>query len=237
MNVIPILSKESELFSELQLRNVIYLYLLSTVKVERGNLLSEHEVGDLHSRFKFFESVDVAQALRELEDSSVILIKKGKIQVGTVSDSVKKLFYGKDADCSKDYEAILKYAEEFISSTKSSVRTNMARKVLSDLQTMRDKALPEMTTKDFIFLFRACYEAVMQDYHREFVSREFGQMKNFQSLYDNVTAVKMIIHFCIHFSKYSKTLNVASLTFHKDSIYTAVKGKTKKEEKHHESGF
>ena len=240
MNCITLLTKESEIFSEVSAKVIVYMYLISTAKVERGGLYSELSIEDIQNRFRFISESEVDEAIAELLEEELIARKKAKIQVGTVSEGVKKLFIGIKTDVESFYKHVYKYADDFMRSTKSSTRNNMARKLKSELEAFEEMSPAKMNGKDFVILFRVCYEIVCQDYHREFMAKDFGQMKNFTRLYDNVTVVQMILYYCAYYEKWGKAPTIASLVYNKDEIYKEIKGKAIKKSikrEDDESGF
>jgi hypothetical protein len=77
---------------------------------------------------------------------------------------------------------------------------------------------------DFVTLFKISYEVTYQDNHREFLAKEYGQMKNFIKLYDVQTCIKIIVAYTTSAEDYSKSFpTIPSLVYLKDDIYKQVK--------------
>lgn len=241
MNCIPLIPTESNIFTDAEFKVIVYLYLLSISKVERGGLYAELSEEDIQDKFRYVDEDEVTEAIKNLAlDELIIKSKSGKIQVGNIVDGVKKLFVGITSDISVYYDHVYKHADFFIESAKSSVRSNMARKVKSDLEYFEGITPTLLNNKDFVKLFVVAYTAVCQDSHREMMAKDYGQMANFSKLYDNTTVVQMILYYCAFYTKWSKIPTIASLVYNKDEIYMEAKGKEIKKslkEGTDESGF
>ncbi len=238
MNLILSIPQESELLKAIQLKGFLYFVLLTSVKVERAVLWSEYELSDLVAKMSQEEEI-VEDALQVLVDEGYVEITRRRIKVGYVTDGVKKLFTPKsNISTEAEFKKLRELSADYLDATISSAKKSAAKILIDTVGSYEGKPVETYTVRDFVLIFGMAYEAVFQQDHREFMEKEFGQMKTLVKLYNNSVLLKMVLTYTIYFERWGKTPTIASLLYNKDEIFSFITDNSKKKSKEvHEKGF
>lgn len=225
MNGIPFLRTTSAIYNVITNKEVVYLYIISTIHAERRYLVSEYEIIDLYSRFKNIPQDDIDKVIEELTQEGLIECTTTRIIVG-INGDVKELFSGKSKiSIEENFEEMHSLLSDY---KKACPHKRTVNKLLDELIQYKEKRADKYNIQDFVQLFRICYEIIYQDTCREFSAREYGQMKNFVKLYDTQTAIKVLLTFCAKHTNWTNTLSIQNMVYFKDDVYAYINLKVKK---------
>lgn len=227
MNGIGLITTSNQATQLSGLTVFIYCFFVSSVKTSGNELISDFDINEAKHKFSSYDPIEVGEAVRELRKNKLIKIDEGTIIVGSFVEKTRKLFNGNEISLSAETSLIRQYSEEYLNATKTGIRFSLAEKACNDiLKLLQD--IDIFTSKEFIKLFSLAYEIFTQEKHREFLDKEYGQMKNFIKLYDGVTATKLVLNFIFNHNKWCKHPSIGNLLYFKDDIFEFTMKKNKK---------
>ncbi len=218
------------MLTEIPIKALVYMLLLSKVYAEDGSLISSYDEQDI---FKLVPSDEeaVESALEELYEEELTSYEEGdaRIYVGYVTDDGhKKLFTGvKMSSIQDEFEPLLQAAKEYEQSVESKVSKSKARTLLKKVQEYAELPPSGLRVPVLVDFFGLCYNVFMQEEYRPFQQKEYGQMKSLVKLYDNVTVVRIIIRFFDKLDKFTNTPSIGNMLYVKDKVYATFNSKQK----------
>lgn len=223
----PSISTGSAVAGSVELRYMLYCYLVSSCFVEGADLISSYRLGDVKNAFTAFGEDAVVDAVMLLADEKLVLLLPQGVLVGKVVQRKKVLFSQKD-ESTKTYQVrLLGKLEDYV---EGAVRVAYARRAQNDALALFAKALVEWTIVDFCRLYEVSYEAVFEEQLRDLTHKERGQIGYLLKHYEKATIQKMIIHFVLDCERYTKAApSLGLLLYHKDTLKLAVESRSKSE--------
>ncbi len=240
MNLLPNLSSDSEVLSAKGITLALYCFLISDCKSSRGNIvLSAYDYEYTKEKFAAHGGDNIDNSFDELERIGVISFKGDLVIVGTKTATKAVLYKGESkVNPLKDLELVLQSANKWLKENSSLRRTAEINMVINSLEVLLTKNIMQWKTGDFVNLFKAVYETTYQEVHREFLKKEFGQMKILLNIYNPPILIKMLIEYISNVENYHRyPPTISSFMHYKDEIYIKLFGATKKVKNKDEDGF
>jgi hypothetical protein len=225
MNALNKIGTNNLLYRELSKKHLVYAFLLSNVEKIDGYIRCVYTVESVLELFNYIPYNEVKKALKELISEEVINIENDMIILGTYVGRTLKFFEGKRDSFDKELNILYSYADAFIKDSVGTARQSAIRKLKEDIIKLFEKNIDKWNTYDFATLYTLAYTVYFQDFHRPLQDKEIGQIKHLCKLYDNITLVKIIIHYVVNNENYGRSLpTIGLLLYNKDVIYQKVKG-------------
>lgn len=234
-NLITQLSREHKFVSEVSLKHIIYLYLISISVTEDSVLYSKVDLSDLQYKFTNLESEEIENAVTVLEAEGLLSVKDDRICLGTHHDGIKKLYNGKTKNPNTFFDKLQNSYDLFAEAMKDSNKFYEVERRQERIDKLRKKEASRWVHADFMDLFRVSYECVYQEFMGDFQVKDTASMRNMIRYYDTSTLIRMVIQY-IHFtdSFHKKSLpSIPLLIYHKNAIHTQVSGNEKRESVRH----
>lgn len=220
---------------DLQISEVaVYIYLISNCTQEYAPyIISHYRVSNLqNSAFVTWEISDIIKVLAEKD--YIQFLDEG-IAVGEVNKTIS--LYAAEKESEVDYTKIFVLADQYISDSRIK---SLAKYAKTELEKLEESSPTTFIVKDFVKLYRLCYQVWIQDSVRPFTNAEFGKMKFMLKTYGNVDLTKMIIHFIADSDMYCRGTapTMGLFLYNKDTISLRVKkGIRKSYKKYSEETF
>lgn len=224
MNCIKYLPKETTNLLTPDALTMYITMLSNCTQVYAPKVVSKFRVPHLIDRI-FNKWEDAPEILAKLAREGFIQFADEGIVVGYTDRTVSLLAVEKTG--SVDFSKVLKYADKYI---KNSRIKGMAYAAKDLLVSLSSKPITTYTVKEFVLLFRACFEVWSQEPFRNFTGAEIGKMKYMLKTYEQVELANMIIEFISNSETYcSGTVpSMGLFLYHKDSLYVRVKKGSRK---------
>jgi hypothetical protein len=227
MNCLKLLSKDNPILTDLPLKSLLYVTLVSKAYAQDEWLVSSYDYDDIF-RFLPFGGDSIEDSFQELISEKLIEFDEDTnlIYIGYVTqDGQKKLYTGTGlVDIEYELSPVVEAAEDYIAACKSKIGKGTAQALLKEVKSFIEKPLSTLNVPALVDFFGDCYHIFMQEEHRNFQQKEYGQMKNLTKLYDNVTVVRLIIRFFTNLHQFTDTPSIGNLLYAKDKVYTSLTG-------------
>lgn len=221
------ISTGSAVAGSVELRYLLYCYLISSCVEDAADLLSSYRLRDVKTAFSAFGEDSVADALMELATEKLVVMLPKGVLVGKVVQRKKLLFSQKDESVQTYQARLLSKLESYV---EAAVRVAYARRAQNDALALFGKPVVEWVVTDFCRLYEISYEAVFEEQLRDLTHKERGQIGYLLKHYEKSTIQKMIIHFVLDCERYTKAApSLGLLLYHKDTLKLAVESKSKSE--------
>lgn len=225
--MMPSISTGSAVAGSVELRYLLYCYLISSCVVEGPDLYSSYRLGDVKTAFQSFGEDTVVDSVMELATEKLVVLTSQGVLIGKVVQRKKLLFSQKDESV-KTYQARL--FDKLEAYVEGAVRVAYARRAQNDALGLFAKPVVEWVVTDFCRLYEVSYEAVFEEQLRDLTHKERGQIGYLVKHYEKSTIQKMIIHFVLDCERYTKAApSLGLLLYHKDTLKLAVESKSKAE--------
>jgi len=236
-NLISKITQEHKLLSDISLKHIIYLFLISDTRKSgrTTDIFSVYEVINVVDKFSTFEELEVENCLNLLENEGLIVIVDDSFLVGTYVDNNYKLFNGTKDNPAEFFNSLDDSYQEFRKNMRNSNKRFLVENIGSKIDKLKNKDVTAWVRADFMDLFQVTYESVFQEFIKEFQRKEEGQMKLLVKVYDNATVIKMIIYYIHNSDSIHRNLpTIGLLLYHKDTVYSKIATKQKQNTKRHE---
>lgn len=248
MNLIPKLTPEhdsvlgSHDFLTVKLL-AVYFFLLSETVVEDGKVYSAMDEDRLYDKFSRWE-LELPEVENTLQSLGLVEFEKGGLYiVGEMKGRQRVLFKPQLAEVvnsDKEFEVLQESVDAWLSSAKTTNRKSYIEAIYESIESVRNevsKTAPRFGPRELVLFFGSVYEIHNQVAHREFMNKEFGQMKTVLNLYSPQIAVKMVLHYIANVELYHKwPPTISSFLHYKDEIYLRLFGISEKEIKRTSGG-
>jgi len=196
-------------------------------------VVSRYRVAQLSETI--FAKWEVPEILRKLADKGFIKFVEQGLAVGEYDNTVS--LYCMPTSAGADFTRILKIANQYVSDSRIKGLAIQARDALIELS---EKIPTTYINRDFVLLYRICYEVVMQEPFRNFTVAEKGKMKFMVNTYEQEDLINMIIHFISSSELYCRDTapSMGLFLYNKDTVHLRVKkGARKSFKKYTEDSF
>lgn len=226
-NLIPSIFKDNPLMSELSLKHLVYFFIISNATTTGKKIYSEYSYSDVLNKLNY-EMDDVKNAIEELAEEGVIIVRREDIQVGSVVGlkSIRKLFTGIEEENKSNnlFSSIESNHKVFMVALEGTSKYYEVENLETKIKKLKNKEFSAWVMADYMDLFSLSYTCMFQEFYREQTPKEFGQMRNLVKVYDTVTLIKMIIYYtCNSESIHKKGLpEIGLLLYHKNTVYSQI---------------
>jgi hypothetical protein len=214
----------------------IYILLLSSTVVNGENIYSDYTRENLLDFFgSQFGDEQVIQAIEVLEEKQFISQEQGGdfdiFLLGYVDG--RSYYLLEETEDSFSFEEIFKPVYALIDSWHDAASTKGRKSVIKGYSDFLDKLCTkdDITIPDYVEFFGVVYAAQNQVEHREFMQKEYGQIKTIYNLYEYDVAFQIITEYILNTEAYHKhPPTIASLLHYKDEIYSKLYKVSRKEQ-------